>query len=316
MGATRSSTTSRARGTRRVQWLAASVLLLGGFGSVALAQPQPPERPSTPPSSYGEPEEAPTRPAVVDIEPVWARPAIDTLATIRRRGLLRVGVVDNPPFVMRDATGEWTGFSIDLGRRLAEDLGVDVEFVGTSWSHVVADLVGRHFDVVATGLWVTPARALVVNFSSPTSVGAMHLVANRAMTMGMRARQDFNRADVRLVVFGGTSQEAVAARVFPNATLVKVEGDADPLALVLEGKAHAALVTTPTPQLVVAQAPDRLVIPFDTPLQTTTTALAIRKGDPDFLNFLDSWLEFLREEGWLDERQHYWFRTTDWAKRM
>jgi hypothetical protein len=40
---------------------------------------------------------------VVDIEPVWAKPAIDTIATVRARGVLKVGVVTNEPFVMRDA---------------------------------------------------------------------------------------------------------------------------------------------------------------------------------------------------------------------
>jgi polar amino acid transport system substrate-binding protein len=289
------------------------LLATAACGAVAFAQ----EPPRTPPAKgYDDPEGVPLRPPAVDVEPVWAKPAIDTLATVRKRGTLRVGVVDNAPFVMHNAAGELTGFSIDLGRRMAADLGVDIEFVPTSWSQVVADLVGRHFDVIATGLWVTPARALMVNFSEPTSVGAMHLVANKSLTSSMKSREDFNRPDVRLVVFAGTSQEAVAARLFPKASLVKVEGDADPLAPVLEGKAHAALVTTPTPLLVVSQAPDRLAVPLDAPLQTTTTAAAIRKGDPDFLNFIDSWLAFQREDGWLAERQHYWFRTTEWLKGM
>ena len=282
-------------------------------GALALAQ----EPPKTPPASgYQDPEGVPVRPPAIDVEPVWAKPAIDTLATIRKRGALRVGVVHNPPFVMRNAEGELAGFSIDLGRQMAADLGVEVEFVPTSWSQVVADLVGRQFDVIASGLWVTPARALVVNFTEPTSIGAMHLVANRSMTSAMKSRQDFDRPDVRLVVFAGTSQEAVAARLFPRATLVKVEGDADPLAPVLEGKAHAAVVTTPTPQLLASQAPDRLAVPFEEPLQRTSTAAAIRKGDPDFLNFIDSWLAFQREDGWLAARQHYWFRTTEWMKGM
>jgi polar amino acid transport system substrate-binding protein len=272
--------------------------------------------PSKPGQGYEDPAGIPLRPRATDVEPVWARPAIDTLATIRKRGALRVGVVANEPYVMRNATGDLVGFSIDIARQLADDLGVGIEFVPTSWTQVVPDLVGNHFDAIATGLWITPARALVVNFTQPTSVGAIHLVAGKSLASAMKSRQDFNRPDVRLVVFAGSSQEALASRLFPNATLVKVEGEADPLAPVLEGKAHAVLVTTPTPQLVVAHSPERLFLPLAEPLQTTTTAAAIRKGDADFLNFLDSWIAFRQESGWLSERQQYWFRTMDWMKGM
>jgi polar amino acid transport system substrate-binding protein len=285
-------------------------LLSGGIASA-----QEPTSPQ-PAKGYADPEDVPVRPPAVDVEPVWARPSIDTVATIRKRGTLRVGVVANEPYVMRNASGELAGFSIDLGRQLAADLGVDVEFVVTSWTQVIADLVGNHFDVIACGLWITPQRALVVNFSTPVSVGTMSLVASKSLAAAMKTRQDFDRPDVRIVVYAGSSQESVAARLFPKATLVKVEGDADPVAPVVEGKAHALLVTTPTPQLVVNQAPDRLFLPLQDPLQTTTAALGVRKGDVDFLNFLDSWVAFQREGGWLAERQNHWFRTTDWAKGM
>jgi polar amino acid transport system substrate-binding protein len=295
----------------RLALTAALFSLLGG--GLAFAQQPPSPQAAT---GYADPEDVPARPPAVDVEPVWARPAIDTVATIRKRGRLRVGVVANEPYVMRNAGGELTGFSIDVGRQLATDLGVDVEFVVTSWTQVIADLVGNHFDVIACGLWITPQRALVVNFSTPVSMGTMSLVASKALAATMKTRQDFDRPDVRIVVYAGSSQEGVAARLFPKATLVKVEGDADPVAPVVEGKAHALLVTTPTPQLVVDHAPDRLFLPLADPLQRTTAALGVRKGDVDFLNFLDSWVAFQREGGWLAERQAYWFRTTEWLKGL
>jgi polar amino acid transport system substrate-binding protein len=279
---------------------------------VASAQTAPPK----PGQGYEDPTGIPLRPRTADVEPVWARPGIDTLATIRKRGVLRVGVVPTEPYVMRNESGELVGFSVDVGRQVADDLGVGIEFVPTSWTQVVPDLVEGHFDVVATGLWITPSRALVVNFTEPTSVGAIHLVAGKPLASAMKSRQDFNRSDVRIVVYAGSSQEGVASRVFPNATLVKIEGDADPLAPLVEGKAHAVLVTTPTPQVIVNQSPDRLFLPLTEPLQTTSTAAAIRKGDPDFLNFLNSWIAFRRENGWLAQRQQYWFQTTDWMKGM
>ena len=217
---------------------------------------------------------------------------------------------------MRDARGELAGFSIDLARKFAEDLGVQVAFVPTTWSQIVPDLMGNHFDVIFSGLWITPARALVMNFTESTSVEAVHLVAGKPLAAAMKTREDFNRPDVRIVVYAGTIQEGLAARLFPRAQVLKVDGDADQITPVVEGKAHAALLTTPTPDLVVRAAPDRLFLPSGSALQSTATAAAIRKGDPDFLNYLNSWLAFQRQSGFIDERTNYWFKSAEWLKRM
>ena len=265
---------------------------------------------------YADPDGVPPRPAAVDIEPVYRKPSIDTLATILKRGVLRVGVAPTDPFVMRDASGERAGFSIDLGRKFAEDLGVEVVFVPTTWSQIVPDLLGNHFDVIFSGMWITPARALVMNFTDSTSIAAVHLVAGKPLAAAMKTREDFNRPDVRIVVYAGTIQEGLAARLFPRAQLVKVEGDADQIEPVLAGKAHATLVITPTPDLVVRSAPDQLFLPVGSALQMTATAAGIRKGDPDFLNYLNSWLAFQRQSGFLDERTDYWFTSAEWLKRM
>lgn len=251
------------------------------------------------------PEEAPVRPVVRDVAPVYRGPVVDTLATIRQRGTLRVGVAAVAPMVNRNADGTLSGFSIDLATRLAEDLGVRAEFVETSWAQIVPDLLERHFDVIVSGLWVTPERALVVNFTQPTSAEGIYLVANKKMTAGLGSLAAYDAPGVRLAVAPGTIQAEVAARRFPRATIVPTEGDMPELALVLSGKAHAALVATFAPAGLVAQASE-LTLPSPDPLQRTHTAMAIRKGDADFLNTLDSWLAYHRGTGWLDERAAYW----------
>jgi len=83
---------------------------------------------------------------------------------------------------------------------------------------------------------------------------------------------------------------------------------------VLAGEADAALVPTFAPQVIVRAAPDRLAAPFAQPLSSASAAIDVRKGDPDFLNFLDSWLAVQRDEGWLDERTSFWADPTNWLK--
>ncbi|HSC29277.1 MAG TPA: transporter substrate-binding domain-containing protein [Vicinamibacterales bacterium] len=283
---------------------------LPGAGAIQQQPPAKPDPPAKPAGGYEDPEGIPRRPPTPDIAPVFRGPSIDTLATIRKRGVLRVGVSSSEPMVMHDSKGELVGFSIDVGRMLAQDLGVELEFVESSWSHIIADLLDNHFDVIASGLWVTPARALVVNYTDPTATEGIYLIAAKAMTASFKTREDFNRPEVRLAVYAGTVQEGVASRLFPRATLVKAEGEELELSPVLEGKAHAVLVPTFAPRVIVQSAPDKLFLPFEEPLQQTISAMAVRKGDPDFLNYLNAWIRFHRDNAWIDERIRHW---SEWA---
>jgi polar amino acid transport system substrate-binding protein len=267
-----------------------------------------------PAASTAAPEASARLATLRDIEPVTRGGTIDTLATIRKRGVLRVGVALSEPTVMHEPDGKLVGFSIDAARRLAEDMGVNVQFVETSWSSIIPELLNRDTDLIMSGLWVTVPRALVINFTTPTAVEGIHVIASRAAAARLKTQADLDRPGIKLVVYAGTLQERLAARRFPKATLIKVSGDTDHLAPVLAGEADAALVPTFAPEVIVRAAPDRLALPFAKALSSASAAIGVRKGDYDFVNFLESWLAVQRDEGWLDERTSYWADPTNWLK--
>lgn len=254
---------------------------------------------------------APRRAPPTELEPVYRGPSLDMLATIRKRGLLRVGIVASAPMVMHDRKGEPVGYSVDLAHRLAEDLGVQLQLVETSWNAVIPDLLAQQFDLIASGLWVSNARSLVVNFSGPTALEGVYLVAGKTAA-APRSVSEFNKPGITLAVYAGSTQARVAASLFPQARLLTVEGDADHLAPVLAGKAQAALVPTIAPQGLLRSAPDKLYLPQAAPLSMTRAAFALRKGDPDFLSYLNTWLDLQRDAGWLEARATYWSSSTDW----
>jgi len=150
---------------------------------------------------FVDPEGIPLRQPVRDIEPIYRGPTIDTLATVRKRGALRVGVAITEPMVMHNAAGELIGFSIDVAHQLAKDMGVSVEFVETSWSQIIPDLLDKHFDLIISGLWVTPTRALVINYSNATACEGIYLFASKATSAQLKTHQDFNQPAVKLAVY-------------------------------------------------------------------------------------------------------------------
>lgn len=291
---------------------AAAAIALAGTALATQAQTQ--ATPPAPAAGTAAPEAAARRAAPRDIEPVTRGGTVDTLATIRKRGVLRVGVAVSEPTVMHDAGGKLVGFSIDAARRLADDLGVGVEFIETSWSGIIPDLLNHESDLIMSGLWVTVPRALVINYTTPTAVEGIHVIASRAAAARLKTPADLDRPGTKIVVHAGTLQERLAARRFPKATLLQVNGDADHLAPVLAGEADAALVPTFAPEVIVRAAPDRLALPFAKPLSSASAAIGVRKGDFDFVNFLESWLAVQRDEGWLEERTAYWADPTNWLK--
>ncbi|MGW8194704.1 MAG: transporter substrate-binding domain-containing protein [Desulforhopalus sp.] len=299
--------------TRHFKTLITTLSLLALLPGLAMSANM--TTPSTQPGNgFVDPEGMPSRPLVRDIEPVYRGPGMDTLATIRQRGTMRVGVAVAEPMVMHNAQGELIGFSIDLANKLATDMGVNVAFVETSWTQIIPDLLDKQFDLIISGLWATPTRALVINYSDPTASEGIYLFANKARAAELKTVQDFNQPDVKIAVYEGSIQEQLAKTQFPLATLVVVKGDANQLAPVLEEGAHAALVPTFGPRTIVGLAPDTLALPFPEPISATYAAMGTRKGDPDFLNYLNTWLAFQRDDGWLSERADYWATTTDWLK--
>ncbi|MCY3793388.1 MAG: transporter substrate-binding domain-containing protein, partial [Gammaproteobacteria bacterium] len=179
----------------------------------------------------------PLAPGPATAQQIWWEPGL--IEHVRFRALLRVGVGMFEPWVMCDRSGGLIGYEIDLARRLAEDLGVRVEFVRMNWQYIIPALVDGRFDVIVSGMSITPARSLQVNFSEPYSQFGTAIVANIGLTPGSASAEYFNRADVIFAVRRGTTAEALVKREFPEAMLLSFDTDAEVVDAVTSAAAHA-----------------------------------------------------------------------------
>ena len=89
-----------------------------------------------------------------------------TLEQIVGKNRMRVGFSTFVPWAMKDKQGGYTGFEIEVARQLAEDMGVEIDFVPTKWSGIIPALLTGKFDIIIGGMGITPERNLKVNFSS------------------------------------------------------------------------------------------------------------------------------------------------------
>jgi polar amino acid transport system substrate-binding protein len=236
-----------------------------------------------------------------------------TLEQILKRGVMRVGMDTFVPWAMKDKTGKFVGFEIDVAKQLAEDMGVKVEFVPTKWAGIIPALLTGKFDVIIGGMGIRPQRALKVNFTVPYDYSGMSIVASKKLAAGFSSLEDFNKPEVQLACKLGTTAVMASKKFMPRAKLRLFEDEAQAYQELRNDNVHAVVGSAPRPAFEALKYSDTLFLPLKGNFTKEPIGFALRKGDFDTMVFFNSWITKMRDEGWLQDRHHYWFETRDWA---
>lgn len=87
---------------------------------------------------------------------------------IKEKGTLTVGITDFAPMdYQEDGSDEWIGFDADLAKKVAEDLGVDVEFVEIDWDNKILELDNKSVDVIWNGMTLTDEVTSSMSCTNP-----------------------------------------------------------------------------------------------------------------------------------------------------
>lgn len=242
--------------------------------------------------------------------------AASTIETIKKRGVLKVGMDIFQPWAMKDKNGKLIGFEIDVATRLAEDMGVKVEFLPTAWSGIIPALLTGKFDVIIGGMGITPQRALQVNFTQPYEFSGMGIVAHKKLAAGFTSLEDFNKPEVQIAVKLGTTAAVAAKNFMPKAKLRMFDTEPQAYQELRNGNVHAVVGNAPRPAYEAVDYSETLFLPVKGTFTKEPIGFAIRKGDPDTLAFFNSWITVTTLEGWLEERHSYWFGTKDWLNQV
>ena len=233
-----------------------------------------------------------------------------------KRGVLRIGMSTFVPWAMTDKAGKLIGFEIDVATRLSQDLGVKVEFVPTKWAGIIPALLTGKFDVIIGGMGIVPQRNLKVNFSIPYDYSGVAIVAHKQLASGFSRLHDFNRPEVVVTARLGSTSAAAANKFLPKAQKRFFDDESQVIQELINGKVHALLAGTPLPTYQALKYPDKLFLPLQATITKEPIGFAVRKGDFDSMNFLDSWIRVVEAEGWLAERKAYWFETQEWESLL
>lgn len=229
-------------------------------------------------------------------------------------GKLRVGVYPLVPYVMKNGSDGLTGSEIDIAQRVAKDMGVSAEFKLYEWDKLIPALQKGEIDIIVSGLSITPQRALQVYFSNPYASSGIGIATNIKLTAELHSLSDLNSAQVAIGAIGGTVSEQVAREVFDKASIKIFSEEAKAEEALVKGLLHAYVRSEPEPRFLALRHPKEIDVPISKPLLATREAFAVRRGDNDFINFLNAWIAARTADAWLTSTHNYWFESLGWQK--
>jgi octopine/nopaline transport system substrate-binding protein len=142
-------------------------------------------------------------------------------------GTLKIGTEGGyPPWSMVDAAGKVTGFDADVGDALCKKLEARCQFVVQAFDSLIPSLDADRFDLIISGMSVTPERSKRINFSIPYAVeDAIFVLPKGSPVVEAGSAEDIFKglAGKTIGVQGGTTHGAYLAATAPDVKIKNYE---------------------------------------------------------------------------------------------
>lgn len=230
---------------------------------------------------------------------------------VQNEGVLKVGAAVAAPHAIRDPkTGEWSGVAIDVLRKFAEGLDVELKVVDTTWDNIIAGMQARKWDI-AVALNRTQRRALAINYSQPYWFYQISLVFNKnndKIDPSWKSLADFDKEGITIALMSGTAQDHSITPLIKNATISRLP-DFDSSRMAVIARRADVLADDADSNMLFAESNSEwsgTVIP-DPAIARQGIAFGFRKSVPlEEILALDILVEQLRAEGVTDRwMKHY-----------
>jgi ABC-type amino acid transport substrate-binding protein len=235
----------------------------------------------------------------------WGAPAraADTLEKIMKEKAFNIGYIPVPPVVIRDAkTGELSGYFVDSIKLICEQMGVKPNFVEASWSTFIAGLQSGQFDLSIASTFATIPRAMAVDFTRPIQYNAYSAIARKGDTR-FKTLADIDKPGIKVALVQGAAGHEYAKQNFKNAQLITLATSdlTAPFVEVSAKRADVGIEDSWSTRRYAALHPEVVDLFADHPYNVLPISWAVRKGEPELLNFLNTAIDYLRVNGRLEQ---------------
>ena len=216
-----------------------------------------------------------------------------TLDEIKADGTVNIGVFsDKNPFGYVDENGEYQGYDVYFARRLAENLGVEANFVSTEAANRIEYLQTGKVDIILANFTVTPERAQEVDFALPYMNVALGVVSPEDAVI---TSLDEIGADDQVIVISGTTAETYLEKNNPEIKLQKYDAYAEAKTAFENGNG-VAWANDNTEVIAFSIENPGYVVGIPSLGSADTIAPAVTKGNTTLLNWLNDEIKALGNE--------------------
>ena len=228
-----------------------------------------------------------------------------SLSDVQDAGVLTIGTEGTyRPFTFHDASGDLTGYDVEIATAVAEKLGVEPEFEETQWDAIFAGLDAGRFDIIANQVSITDEREEKYELSEPYTVSPGVLIVS----------SDNTDIDSLESLEGKTTAQSLSSNWYElakdnGANVEAVEGWAQAIALLEQGRVDATLndkLTFLDYITTEAGAGDTLKVAAETD-DPSRNAFVVKKGQTALITAVDEALVELRADGTLAEISEKYF---------
>jgi Na+/H+-dicarboxylate symporter len=238
------------------------------------------------------------------------------LERIKKRKVLRVGYnINAMPFSFFNKKGELVGYDIDMANQLAKELGCHtVKFFPLKYDNINLGLKNNFIDIAMAGISINGERIQQMDFTAPYMRLNLGLVMKDYMRDDFKSIQDMRKIpDLTVAVLKGSVYKARFKTSASKVKCIEIKSFKD----FFDGKTKADVLLTSAEQgaaWTILYPSYTVVIPKPK-IYKDLIAYAISKGDQEFLNFLNYWLELKEDSGVTQKMYRYWVLGKDVKKK-
>ena len=196
-----------------------------------------------------------------------------------------------------DGTPELSGFDVALAKRIAEDLGLEVQFVPMDFDGILMELQSGNVDLGISGFSPSPERADTFDFSDLYYKGGQSFVIRKADHDKYKDYAAFDKLPVGAQ--NGSIQMDLAKENTPNANIIGLAKVTDIVSELVSGKLEGGFIETAVAEQYIKNYPE-LEIAWDVPYDTEGSAIALKKGS-DLLPAVNAVINNALSDGTMDQ---------------
>lgn len=211
-----------------------------------------------------------------------------------------------PPYEYLDSSGDFKGFNVDIIRAVAIELGWDIELIPTSWENCVLLLKEGKVDAVQ-GMTITPERDEVFDFTEEIVINSQSIFVLKDTTY----ISELSDLEGRTVSIQSEDVTQELIKDVPNMTIIEKVNQLDAIKLLLNGEVDAFVGNRLTGIYNIQRFDlTETVKTVGSPLYTTFYSIAVKSGDDNLLEQLNSGLEAIKKNGTYEKIYKKWFGET------